>query len=57
MFYHLLSTRAIRVGIAFFMLVVGGSLLYGWYAYETTKTEFAYEYPDGGIDPYTFLGL
>lgn len=39
MFYNLLSTRAIQIGIVFFVFVVGGSLLYSWHAYETTKAE------------------
>ncbi len=41
MFSHLLSTRAIQVGIAFFVIVVGGSLLYRWHVVETTKAELA----------------
>ena len=41
MFYNLLSTRAIQVGIAFFVLVVGGSLLYSWHAEQTMKAELA----------------
>ena len=41
MFYNLLSTRAIQVGIAFFVLVFGGSLLYSWYVQQTTQTELA----------------
>ena len=41
MFYNLLSTRAIRVGIAFFVLVVGGSLLYSWNTHRTTESDLA----------------
>ena len=41
MFYNLFSTRAIQVGIAFFVLVVGGSLLYSWHVEQTTKAELA----------------
>ncbi len=39
MFHNMLSSRAIQIGIAFFVFVVGGSLLYSWHAYETTKAE------------------
>ena len=45
MFYNLLSNRAIQVGIAFFVLVVGGSLLYSWHAEQTTKAELAATQP------------
>ena len=41
MFSHLLSTRKIQVGIAFFVIVVAGSLLYRWHVVETTKAELA----------------
>lgn len=41
MLYDILSMRAIRVGIAFFFLVVGGSLLYSWYVHHTTNAELA----------------
>ena len=41
MFYNLLSMRAIRVGIAFFVLVVGGSLLYSWHVQRTTESDMA----------------
>ena len=41
MFYNLLSNRAIQVGILFFVLVVGGSLLYSWHVQQTTKAELA----------------
>ena len=41
MFYHLLSMRAIQVGIAFFVLVVAGSLLYSWHVVQTTKADLA----------------
>ncbi len=41
MFYNLLSNRAIQVGILFFVLVVGGSLLYSWHAEQTMKAELA----------------
>lgn len=39
MLHDMLSSRAIQVGIAFFVLVVGGSLLYSWHVSETTKAE------------------
>ena len=45
MFYNLLSNRAIQVGILFFVLVVGGSLLYSWHAEQTTKAELAERLP------------
>jgi hypothetical protein len=45
MFYNIFSIRPIQVGIAFFVLVVGGSLLYSWYASETTKAELAETLP------------
>lgn len=41
MFYNLLSMRAIQVGIVFFVLVVGGSLLYSWHIHYTTNAELA----------------
>ena len=41
MFYNLLSMRPIQVGILFFVLIVGGSLLYSWHAEQTTKAELA----------------
>lgn len=41
MFRDLLSSRAIQVGLAFFVLVVGGSLLYSWHVQRTTAAEFA----------------
>ncbi len=41
MFYNILSTRAIQVGIAFFVLVVGGSLLYRWHVLGITTAALA----------------
>ena len=42
MFRDMLSgSRAILVGLVFFVLVVGGSLLYSWHAHRTTDAELA----------------
>ena len=41
MFRVLLSSRLIQVGLVFFVLVVGGSLLYSWHVYRTTDAEVA----------------
>lgn len=41
MLYNMLSMRAIQIGVAFFFLVVVGSLLYSWHVYHTTESEFA----------------
>ena len=41
MFYNILSMRVIQVGVAFFLLVVGGSLLYSWHIRHTTNAELA----------------
>ena len=38
MFYNIFSMRAIQVGVAFFVLVVGGSLLYSWHIRRTTES-------------------
>ena len=40
MFGDLLSSRLIQAGIAFFVLCVGGSLLYSWHVKRTTDAEF-----------------
>lgn len=40
MLRDLLSSRAIQVGFVFFLLVVGGSLLYSWHVHRTTEAEF-----------------
>ena len=40
MFRDLLSNRLIQAGVAFFVLCVGGSLLYSWHAQRTTEAEF-----------------
>ena len=40
MFRDLLSSRLIQAGLAFFVLVVGGSLLYSWHVHRTTEAEF-----------------
>ena len=40
MFRNLLSNRLIQAGLAFFVIVVGGSLLYSWHAQRTTENEF-----------------
>ena len=41
MFYNILSMRAIQVGVAFFVLVVSGCLLYSWHVRRTTDAELA----------------
>ncbi len=42
MFRDILSgSRAIFIGIVFFVLVVGGSLLYSWHVHRTTDAEVA----------------
>ena len=40
MFGDLLSSRMIQAGLVFFLLVVGGSLLYSWHVHRTTDAEF-----------------
>lgn len=40
MFGDLLSSRLIQAGLVFFLLVVGGSLLYSWHVHRTMDTEF-----------------
>ncbi len=40
MFRDLLSSRLIQAGLVFFVLVVGGSLLYSWHAHRSTRAEF-----------------
>ena len=40
-FRSMISSRLIQAGIAFFVLVVGGSLLYAWHLRRTTDAEFA----------------
>ena len=39
MLYNILSIRAIQIGVAFFLLIVGGSLLYSWHIHHTTNAE------------------
>ena len=41
MFRDLLSSRWFQGGFAFFVLVVGSSLLYSWHVQRTTEAEFA----------------
>ena len=41
MLYNMLSMRAIQVGLAFFLLLVAGSLLYSWHVQHTTAAELA----------------
>ena len=42
MFRDILSgSRAIFIGLVFFVLVVGGSLLYSWHVHRTTDAEVA----------------
>lgn len=41
MLYNIFSMRAIQVGVAFFLMVVGGSLLYSWYVHHTTEDVLA----------------
>ena len=38
---NLISNRGIRAGLVFFVLIVGGSLLYSWYIHRTTDAEVA----------------
>ena len=40
MFGDLLASRMIQAGLVFFVLVVGGSLLYSWHVHRTTDAEF-----------------
>ncbi|MYB95346.1 hypothetical protein F4054_07350 [Candidatus Poribacteria bacterium] len=40
MFRDLLSSRWFQAGFAFFVLCVGGSLLYSWHVHRTTDAEF-----------------
>ena len=40
MLRDLLSSRMIQAGLVFFLLVVGGSLLYSWHVQRTTEAEF-----------------
>ena len=40
MLRDLLSSRMIQAGLVFFVLVVGGSLLYSWHVHRTTEVEF-----------------
>ena len=40
MLRDLLSSRMIQAGLVFFLLVVGGSLLYSWHVHRATETEF-----------------
>ena len=35
------GSRAIFIGVVFFVLVVGGSLLYSWHVHRTTDAELA----------------
>ncbi len=41
MFGDLLSSRAIQVGLVFFVLVVSGSLLYSWHVQRNTAAEWS----------------
>ena len=41
MLYELFSLRVIQVGVAFFLLFVGGSLLYSWHVHHTTDVHLA----------------
>ena len=41
MFRDILSSRAIVIGVVFFVVVVGSSLLYSWHVRRTTDAEFA----------------
>ncbi|MYB94746.1 hypothetical protein F4054_12115 [Candidatus Poribacteria bacterium] len=40
MFRDLLSSRWFQGGFAFFVLCIGGSLLYSWHVHRTTEAEF-----------------
>ena len=39
MLWNLLSSRMIQAGLVFFLLVVGGSLLYSWHVHRTTEND------------------
>ena len=41
MLYEVFSLRAIQVGVALFLLFVGGSLLYSWHVHQTTDVHLA----------------
>ncbi|RKU12530.1 hypothetical protein C6503_17230 [Candidatus Poribacteria bacterium] len=41
MFRNLLSSRWFQAGLAFFVLCVGGSLLYSWHVHRTTEANLA----------------
>ena len=41
MFRNILSSRLIQVGLVFFVVIVGGSLLYSWQIHRTTDAEVA----------------
>ena len=41
MLYNLLSNRWFQCGLLFFVIVVGGSLLYSWHVHRTTEIELA----------------
>lgn len=41
MFRELLSSRLVQAGVVFFVLCVGGSLLYHWHAQRTIETKMA----------------
>ena len=50
MFRDLLSSRLIQAGLAFFVIVVGGGLLYRWHAHRTTEAEFG-KRPQAVVSP------
>lgn len=39
MLQDLLSSRWLQFGLVFFVLVIGGSLLYSWYTLRTTESD------------------
>ena len=41
MYRDLLSNRGFQGGLAFFLLCVGGSLLYSWHIQRTTESDMA----------------
>jgi len=55
MLRDLLSSKAVLAGLVFFVIVVGGSLLYNWHVQRTIKPELARADPvDVPVSPYGF---
>ncbi|MYB95344.1 hypothetical protein F4054_07360 [Candidatus Poribacteria bacterium] len=51
MFHDLLSSRLIQGGFAFFVLCVGGSLLYSWHIHRTTEVSEFGKRPQPVVSP------